>query len=216
MNIFVLHQDPKECAQMHVDKHAEERGCLKCGTTTKNKKFCSRFCSNNYCIEYRKKANQHGVSKEKIKCKNCKEYKNYASFSRIEKFNKNSKKKDTCKKCSHMIRERIRRARNWKYKAKKVMINGAKQRAKRAGIEFSITEDDFEIPDICPVLGIKIHRTKRNNFSNSPSIDRIDNNKGYVPDNIMIVSRRLNILKKDATLKELVRIGEFYADFLSR
>jgi hypothetical protein len=50
---------------------------------------------------------------------------------------------------------------------------------------------------------------------NAPSIDRIDNNKGYTKDNIMVISRRANILKKDATFDELITIGKFYERLLS-
>ena len=44
----------------------------------------------------------------------------------------------------------------------------------------------------------------------APSIDRIDNTRGYVKDNIIIVSRRANILKKDATINELIKLANYY------
>lgn len=50
----------------------------------------------------------------------------------------------------------------------------------------------------------------RKTSANSPSIDRIDNSKGYIPTNIVVISNRANLLKKDATLDELVAIAEFY------
>lgn len=49
---------------------------------------------------------------------------------------------------------------------------------------------------------------------NAPSLDRINNDLGYVPGNVMVISRRANIIKKDATLDELVAIGKFYDRFL--
>jgi hypothetical protein len=38
---------------------------------------------------------------------------------------------------------------------------------------------------------------------NSPSLDRIDNTKGYVPGNVWVISWRANDLKRNATLEEL-------------
>lgn len=80
----------------------------------------------------------------------------------------------------------------------------ARDRAKSKGIDFNITIDDIVIPDKCPVLGITMNRNKAgNNIYNSPSIDRIDNNKGYTKDNITIISHRANTLKNNSTVEEL-------------
>lgn len=80
----------------------------------------------------------------------------------------------------------------------------AKSRAKRLSLEFDLDVNDIVVPKICPVLNIPI---KKNSVSgwhdDSPSLDRIDNNKGYVKDNIRVISNRANRLKCDATLKEL-------------
>lgn len=189
--------------------------CLNCKRSTINKKFCSRHCSNNYNIDNRKKANQNGPAKRRRKCKGCSNLLSYSSFSYIDKFNIKGGKRKICKRCSKNKVERERRERTWKHDVKRIMLNNARQRAKNANIDFKITTDDFEIPYECPVLGIKLYRCSRDNWKNSPSIDRIDNSKGYIPNNIMVISRRANILKKDATLEELVLIGKFYADFCS-
>ena len=36
------------------------------------------------------------------------------------------------------------------------MLERAKERATRSGLEFSLTPDDTEVPEVCPVLGIPI------------------------------------------------------------
>ena len=41
---------------------------------------------------------------------------------------------------------------------------------------------------------------------NSPSLDRIDNSKGYVPGNIAVISMRANMIKNNASLVELKAI----------
>ena len=93
----------------------------------------------------------------------------------------------------------------------KYMLNTARRRAKICGHEFTITEDDFtELPTHCPVLKIEL-RYGRNNGKrddHSPSLDRKDSSKGYVPGNVEIMSWRANNLKSNATLAELEQLVE--------
>jgi hypothetical protein len=72
------------------------------------------------------------------------------------------------------------------------------------------------VPDICPVLGISLERESRDKWRNGPSVDRIDNTKGYIPENITVVSRRANILKKDATIDELRKLADYYERFCNK
>lgn len=89
----------------------------------------------------------------------------------------------------------------------------ARARARLAGMQFNITMDDVAVPRFCPVLGIElVFGGGRGNFErgSSPSIDRIDNSKGYIKGNVIVVSDRANCIKRDATLLELQRIADFY------
>lgn len=90
-----------------------------------------------------------------------------------------------------------------------ILLARAKSRAKQKHIEFNLTISDIIIPSICPVLGIPIIVNGRKT-DNSPSIDRIDNRKGYVSENILVVSWRANRLKGDASFDELVALAKFY------
>lgn len=88
------------------------------------------------------------------------------------------------------------------------MRKAAKGRATRKGLEFDISAADIMIPKCCPVLGIPL-RTSRGigkHTANSPSLDRIDPTRGYVKDNIWVISMRANTLKNDASLDELKRL----------
>lgn len=87
---------------------------------------------------------------------------------------------------------------------------GAKKRAKLKNIQFDINPEDIpEIPKYCPVLGIKILANDTHvPLDSSPSLDRIDTNKGYIKDNIRIICNRANRIKADATLEELILITE--------
>ena len=155
--------------------------------------------------------NQYGEPKEKIECKICKEKLRVKKFSFVDKNNSTNGRRNVCKSCSAKKAkvERERRKTNWKYKPTLTMFNNSKQRAKKSGIEHSIQIEDIIIPDICPVLGIPLEVGDRKNHQNAPSIDRINNNMGYKINNIMVMSTRANILKKDATLDELILIGEW-------
>jgi hypothetical protein len=99
------------------------------------------------------------------------------------------------------INEVIRRSKD--ANPTKYLLFSARTRARQRGWEFSITEEDISIPDCCPVFGtpLKISgRGKRDD--NSPSIDRIDNSKGYVPGNVVVISYRANMVKSIGTADE--------------
>lgn len=90
------------------------------------------------------------------------------------------------------------------------LISTARARAKRKGIEFCITKKDIHIPTHCPVLGILLCKTNyRGESTSSPSIDRIDNTRGYVPGNVCVISARANRIKNDASLEELKEVVKY-------
>jgi hypothetical protein len=91
------------------------------------------------------------------------------------------------------------------------MLARAKSRCKKSGLEFSITTDDVDIPATCPILGIKIEQTKGRSgaFKNSPSLDRIDNSKGYIPGNVQVISQLANSMKGAANKEELVQFANW-------
>lgn len=84
-----------------------------------------------------------------------------------------------------------------------------KSRAKIDDIEFSIDKSDIVIPDICPILGIPLFYSNGSNSHNSPSLDRIDNAKGYVKGNVCVISRRANAIKNNGTLEEHEKVIEY-------
>lgn len=83
----------------------------------------------------------------------------------------------------------------------KHLVKAAKQRAKNKGWEFNLTYEDIVIPKYCPYLGLEL---KYLGGDSSPSLDRIDSNKGYVKGNVQVISTKANTMKNNASKEELI------------
>lgn len=88
------------------------------------------------------------------------------------------------------------------------LLSAARGRAKAFGVPFSLSVDDVQIPERCPVLGFPLVLDRR--CDQSPSLDRVEREKGYVKGNVVVVSARANRIKSDATIPELCCLVEFY------
>ena len=104
----------------------------------------------------------------------------------------------------------------------KLAVRRAKHRAKANGLEFNLTDEYVKSiwVDECPVLKIKLFsadfekglsrsESKAKPQDNSPTIDRIDSNKGYVVGNVCIMSYRANMIKNCGTIEEHKAIINF-------
>lgn len=92
-----------------------------------------------------------------------------------------------------------------------------KTRALSKGIPFDDDTSDIIVPETCPILGIPLFwNTKEVGVPNNPSLDKIIPNLGYIKGNRHVVSNRANVLKRDATLEELVLLGEWAKSQLER
>lgn len=186
--------------------------CLECNSPLgkRQKKFCSCKCMNVYnAREFGMKHREENPNRYKI-CEECNQLLNLNKFSLIEKWNPNSDTKNTCKKCSAKLNEKNRRDRDWKVDAARLLYSNIKSRCKRLGREFSIEIEDIIIPEKCPVFGFELKRENRETWMCAPSVDRIDSSKGYIKGNVTVVSRRANILKRDATIGELEQLFNYY------
>ena len=106
---------------------------------------------------------------------------------------------------------------NWEYRKKHLprlrhynLWNNCRQRAKKLGLDFDLTLEDIVVPKFCPILGIELrHGFKDSSRECSPSVDRILPEKGYVRDNIQVISYLANRMKNNATLEQLILLGEW-------
>lgn len=92
------------------------------------------------------------------------------------------------------------------------MLESAKYRAKKAGLEFDLRLEDVPMPEVCPILGLVLDYTvgtKGRQRRNSPSLDRIKPNEGYVLGNVQVISYMANSMKQEATPEQLKLFSEW-------
>jgi len=94
------------------------------------------------------------------------------------------------------------------------MVSIAKQRAKKSGIEFNLKSVDIQVPEKCPLLGIPIKRGRGHCCDGSPTLDRINPTKGYIKNNVWVISYRANLIKSNATPEEIIMVGENLRKFI--
>lgn len=103
------------------------------------------------------------------------------------------------------VKSQIRDAKNKRKKERPLswILERLKTGAKRRGHECTITVEDFPegIPTHCPVFGVPLAPTCSGSPW-APSFDRLDSEKGYVPGNVRIISRKANIIKNMGTAED--------------
>ena len=93
------------------------------------------------------------------------------------------------------------------------MLTHYKKSAKERGINFTLTlewfEEQMKLPEFnyCAIFGIKFVDGERNQFSRS--LDRVNNSRGYTPDNVKWVCFKYNSWKADLSLEEINMIAEY-------
>jgi hypothetical protein len=87
------------------------------------------------------------------------------------------------------------------------ILNASRARAKEKDREHSLTIQDlkdlYPVDGKCPIFGFELQWNDAGFRETSPSIDRIDSNKGYTKDNVQIISWKANRIKGYATVEEL-------------
>ena len=99
-------------------------------------------------------------------------------------------------------------------------LAGAKKRATAKGLEFNLDVEFLRsiAPDNCPVFGFELDWNgwgtgEGKAKENSPSLDKIDPNKGYIKGNVMWLSWKANRLKSNVTHKDLMILAKWLEEF---
>ncbi len=210
----------KSINEFHKNKSKKDGLCTECKVCHyKNQKEYQKNAKEKIC-EYRKKyaeknkrhlkeyyAQWRKNNKEKIKKNNIK-YKNKKS----EYDKKRWKNLSIEEKLKEMKIGNMRRDKQRTINPELEIYRVAKKRAINKGLNFNLDIEDIKIPKMCPILKVKFNMfvyKQGGDFKLKdcrPSIDRIDNTKGYVKGNIAIISYRANRIKSDSTYKELKAI----------
>lgn len=91
----------------------------------------------------------------------------------------------------------------------KLLLAQAKSSAKRRKIDFNLEESDIVIPTHCPILGIELTKTRgMGRVKSNVSLDRLNNDFGYVKGNVWVISDLANRMKSNATKEELVLFAQ--------
>ena len=96
----------------------------------------------------------------------------------------------------------------------KQSLRGFKKRAKLKNIPFNLSLEYLitQAPDICPIFKMPLgwcHRTGGAPLPNSPSLDRIVPELGYVEGNVQWVSHLANKMKQNATPIQLHQFADW-------
>jgi hypothetical protein len=100
---------------------------------------------------------------------------------------------------------------HWNRDPRELILQRAKIRARIEHLPFNLVKEDIILPKICPVFGFKLIRNRgaKTAAYNSYSIDKIVPSLGYIKGNIQILSYKANVMKHNATQKELLLFAKW-------
>lgn len=101
------------------------------------------------------------------------------------------------------------KATNPKRRWAQMALAASKLRARKAGLEHTLTLDWLleAAGDNCPLLETPLQYANTRSHDDSPAVDRIDNSKGYTPDNCWVISMIANRIKSNATPAQIALVA---------
>jgi len=107
-----------------------------------------------------------------------------------------------CKSCRHPRSKKLYASRTIEQK----LLDGAKQRAVKYGRDCDLEIEDIKIGECCPVLGEKFGAS---NTDMAPTLDRVNNDFGYVKGNVVVISKKANRLKSNASIEDVRKVLQY-------
>jgi hypothetical protein len=168
-------------------------------------KVCSKCLKSKSLSDFSKWKNDNDLGVQSW-CKVCSAQ--YRGLERVKVrslFNQRHRRKGT----EYKKKEAEQAAKRRLIYPKRQLLESAKTRAKKQNVPFTITEADFEIPLLCPIFQVPM--IKRTMYA--PSLDKVVPSLGYIPGNIMIISKLANMMKFNATLEQLKLFSEYWLKY---
>ena len=93
----------------------------------------------------------------------------------------------------------------------RVMLNNARARARRKKVPFDLSPEDIVIPTRCPALDIPLFHDwgSQGAGPNSPVLDRLHPNRGYVRGNVRVISHLANSIKHNSEPVVIRRVADW-------
>lgn len=181
------------CKSCHKDKN-EDQFHRRSDSPRGHSSICAA-CSNE---RSKRRSNLFDPKAENHFCRVCEEaleygvnwYSSHARSSQMR-----------CKSCSkkHVERDKQNNSERW-------ICHNARYRARKYKIPFNIDVSDIIIPDVCPVIGLKLEPGIGKLHDGSPTLDRIIPELGYVKGNVLVISHKANRMKNNGSLEELKKV----------
>lgn len=86
------------------------------------------------------------------------------------------------------------------------LIRVARARAKKLGIECTISVNDVPLVHTCPISLREMHRHRGSFDVDSYTLDRVDPSLGYIPGNVRVISWGANNAKNALSVGEVERL----------
>ena len=203
----------------------ESKTCRKCGKTKK----LSEFVKDN-----------RSASGYSNLCKECKKNESNSNYEKIKDDpNFHNKKLIANRKYKELNREKVENAwmeynnrpevklkhhenyiKYYKNMSKedrvKELVRRAKKRAKDKSLPFDVDAKDLLIVDICPILNIPLNWNGGPRTDNTPSLDKINPELGYIKSNCRIISNLANMMKSSATKEQLLNFSINITNYINK
>lgn len=142
-----------------------------------------------------------------------------------DNFHKNKNSKDglttLCKECAcrrsnlwakNNLEQVVQAKKARRQDIRKSLLESAQSRASQYNIPLTITLDDIVVPTTCPIFGFPLVKSPGKASYNSPSLDKIVPELGYVPGNIQVISYKANMMKNNASSEDLIKFAKWILD----
>lgn len=160
-------------------------------------KLCKKCNSSKSLEEFSKSR----VTNDKLQiwCKSC-----------MSDYGKKSENKDRINSARRKNRasgyyqrvEKPKRQQERKNNVEKYLWKSCKDRASKYNLPFTLEISDIIVPELCPLLEIPLFIVGDRPTDNSPTIDKIIPELGYIKSNIRVISRKANWMKSNAIFND--------------